>query len=699
MKNIESKMSTCKIHNIRFYNLKPRAISCICYEKSSKKLALSRDAGKDEEKFIASIEIWNVAHSIFVEEATYYPDHSIEAMIWINKNRLLTTGLSGSIVEFDLNLKVKNETTVTGGAAWCFDINPEKTKLAVGTEEGYINIFSISDDSLIYERIFDKQKGRILCLKWNNTGDMLYTGSSDTIRVWNFSSGHAIHKMTTSRKQIKKETVVWCLGVTNDNHIVSGDSRGVLSIWDPISGTLIESHETHTGDILALAICQNENIIYCAGVDPVIRSYSKYFKSTSSTTVNKVTPRWVKGIERRVHTHEVRALIDVDGKLYSAGVDGYLAQSSYPPKTLSKYPPLLPSKSVIVCPKSRCVVLRHVDYFELWKLGVPTKDTVSPGMFHSLETGPMKLLELHTSSDESITSFAVSNNSKIIVYSTRNHMRVFNFEVVDGEAQLLRNNETDKLLNNVNQMLFSPNNKLFVALTNDHDGSKISVFSVAKKRLNPTGFFYTAKHKLENISLLCFSPDNKYLACSSRDGRIVIYIVDEKFSTESPDWWSLPHYPCPVTAMAIQPHTSNLVAIYSDHKIIEYNITMKQYTEFSNNLQKRISTHWLSRPFPVTNITFDPNNENIIICHDNSTVYVIHKDTELIPDNKPLKLRKHSNGEDENYSENVMKVVKKYKHLVHLEWLSDGEMVAVEVDPISIIEKLPPTLKQKYFHM
>lgn len=43
MKNIiESKMSTCKIHNIRFYNLKPRAISCICYEKSSKKLALSR---------------------------------------------------------------------------------------------------------------------------------------------------------------------------------------------------------------------------------------------------------------------------------------------------------------------------------------------------------------------------------------------------------------------------------------------------------------------------------------------------------------------------------------------------------------------------------------------------------------------------------------------------------------------------------
>ena len=35
-------MSTCRIHNVRFYNLVPKAVTCLCYDQDSKKLALSR---------------------------------------------------------------------------------------------------------------------------------------------------------------------------------------------------------------------------------------------------------------------------------------------------------------------------------------------------------------------------------------------------------------------------------------------------------------------------------------------------------------------------------------------------------------------------------------------------------------------------------------------------------------------------------
>ncbi|KZC09523.1 PREDICTED: cirhin [Dufourea novaeangliae] len=685
-------MSTCKIHNIRFYNLEPRSVTCLSYESKTRKLALARNDN--------SIEVWNVGNAPFVEcTIAGKPENSIESILWIG-SRLFSTGLHGMIPEYDLTtLSVKNEVAVTGGAAWCMDVNQKKSCLAIGTEDGYINTFTVTSDALIYERIFDKQKGRILCIKWDNTGEMIYTGSTDTIRVWSAISGHAIHKMTTSRKEAKKETIIWCLAVTDDNVIVSGDSRGCLSFWDPHMGTLIESHESHSADVLAVTLSQDMNIVYCAGVDPVVRSFCKIItKSTGK-------PQWVKGIERKLHAHDVRALVDADGKLYSAGVDGYLAQSSYPPKVLVKYPPLLQPPCATVCRKSRCILLRYTNFLELWRLGSTAKvspESVHPGMFHQLEEEPMKLLQLKTKGDENIISCAINKDSKTIVYSTDSHVRVFNFDVVDGDAQLSRN-DFDIPSSRIQKMLFSPNGKLFLTINNEKKKNTVTLYKVEKKHLRQLGSFHTNREFIVHVGLACFSPDSKYFVCADRDGRIAIYNVSEAVSTDAPAVWCLPKYSCAPTAMAVQQDTLNLVVVYSDHKIVEYNIQQRQYTNFSNNLQSRLPKQWLARSFPITNIIFDPRNENIIIMHDDSTVYVINKSNEL-PE-KEAKIPKRENGEiteDSNsilssQSQQAFQVLKKYKHLVYLNWLNDEEMVAVEVNPISLSEKLPPTLKQKWF--
>jgi len=102
-------------------------------------------------------------------------------------------------------------------------------------------------------------------------------------------------------------------------------------------------------------------------------------------------------------------------------------------------------------------------------------------------------------------------------------------------------------------------------------------------------------------------------------------------------------------------------------QIVEYNIPTKSYTEFSNNLQNRLSKQWLARPFPITNIIFDPRNENIIIMQDDSSVYIINKNSEL--SDKETKILKRENGEsaeDSNsisssQSQHTFQVVKKYK--------------------------------------
>ncbi|XP_043480548.1 U3 small nucleolar RNA-associated protein 4 homolog [Leptopilina heterotoma] len=682
-------MSTCRIHNVRFYNLEPKAVTCLCYGQDNKKLALSRDDN--------TIEIWHVENAPFIlATIPGNADYSIEAILWIG-SRLFSTGLRGMIVEYDLiKLASKYEVAVTGGAAWCMDVNRSKTRMAIGTEDGYINTFFITPDSLLYERIFDKQKGRILCLKWDNSGDMIFTGSSDTVRVWNSTTGHAIHKMTTSRKEAKKETIVWCLEVTDENTIVSGDSRGVICIWDPNIGTLIESYESHTADILALTMSNDMNMFYCAGVDPVIRIFSK--------VISKGRTQWVRGTERRLHVHDVRAVIEANGKLYSAGVDGYLAQSSYPPKFLVKYPPLLQPPCVTVCKKSRCILLRYSNFLELWRLGESKiSDFVPVGTLHQLTEEPVKLLTLKTKDDENIVTCAVNKTSKIIVYSTDSHLRIFNFDVVDGNASLCRN-DTDIPLNKVQKILFSPDSKRIVTIDNDGKNT-VRFYDIEKKsRLRYFGEFQTDSEFIHRVGLVCFSPDKKYLICND-ESRIVIYHVDGDLTRESLKPWSLPKYSCPVTAMAVQEDTLNLVVVYADHKIIEYSISSRKYTEFSKSLQDCLPLQWLSRPFPITNIIFSPKNENVIIMHDDTSVFVLNKKNEL-PNNK-VKIAKLENGDsrdDSNsglgtQSHHMFQIVKKYKHLVHLDWLNDEEMVAVEVNPISLTEKLPPTLKQKSFGM
>lgn len=70
---------------------------------------------------------------------------------------------------------------VTSGPAWCLAIGGERRDcawcnspsadceartLAVGTEEGFVCLFSLTKEGLEYARVFDRQEGRILCLAW-----------------------------------------------------------------------------------------------------------------------------------------------------------------------------------------------------------------------------------------------------------------------------------------------------------------------------------------------------------------------------------------------------------------------------------------------------------------------------------------------------------------------------------------------------
>lgn len=116
-------------------------------------------------------------------------NNSIEGLVWC-RDQLFSISLDGFLVEYDLNeLKYKNKLTVTGQSAYCIDVTNCNSQIAVGTDQGYINIFSVHDE-VLFDKFMDKQEGKILCLKYHPNGKFIVSGSLDFIRIWNVSTGN-----------------------------------------------------------------------------------------------------------------------------------------------------------------------------------------------------------------------------------------------------------------------------------------------------------------------------------------------------------------------------------------------------------------------------------------------------------------------------------------------------------------------------
>lgn len=134
-----------------------------------------------------------------------------------------------------------------------------------------------------------------------------------------------------------------------------------------------------------------------------------------------------------------------------------------------------------------------------------------------------------------------------------------------------------------------------------------------------------------------------------------------------------------------------LVQIFEYH-LEEMRFTCSSITKYVDNS----ATH------AVNNIVLDPNNESIIMLHNDTYLYVLAK-TYPARAVKASRLQiKRDNNEaiaDAEVAELKLLVHKHYEHFVHLSRLSaaGGELVAVGVNPVTLIEQLPSAMRQKRY--
>ncbi|XP_021181537.3 U3 small nucleolar RNA-associated protein 4 homolog [Helicoverpa armigera] len=702
-----------KVHRVRYYNAKPQPINCVSFNKTSKHIAVARGD--------ASIEIWDLSYAPYlIKFIPGVENGSVEALGWVN-DRLLSTGLGGALIEWDLDkLCLKTTVLLTGYAAWCLDVNPDNTLVAVGTEQGYVNLYSVENDEITYNKLFDKQEGRILCCKFNNTGNVLVTGSINTIRVWNVATGHAISRMSVTRRG--REVIVWCLGILSDNTIVSGDSLGRLIFWDGTLGDQIESYSTHKADILSIAVSDDEKSLFCSGVDPVIMNFIKVNKNSGKQS----EAQWVKNVQRNIHEHDVRGLVIHGEKLISIGVDGYLTFSSYPPKWVMRLPPMIPAPRSSICSRKKLLLLRYSNLLEVWKLGSyatnnsgnvlvtninteldsqidsqtenndleqdSTIDIINKAKAENtqkqslrLTDKPVKLLSVQTKGKKQIRCCQLSPTGELVVYSTATDIRLFKLETDDEQSNV----SLSKVLINglpaggCERVAFTEDSNMLLV----HSAGVLHVLQVdTEAGATPVQTITLDKYLKGKTLLHLFiskrSPNGVvYLVVADTQGSIAVWTQNAK---KFEFYVSLPKYQCVPSALTVDSQQENLIVTYVDQKIVEYELQEKRFSSWPGSA---LPPAWLSRKSAVSCVAAHPSRDAVVF-QDETSLWIMEKTAQEA--SEPVAKRKSKPG-----SKNVALRIVPIKYLADFHWLDTDEAVTLEVLPENIVSQLPPIAATK----
>lgn len=597
------------------------------------------------------------------------PDNTIEAISWAG-TRLFTVGLSGDgLKEWDIKTMIpKRQMLLTGEKGICMDYNKATETLAVGTEEGIINIFDVSDDDLQYVRVLDRQDHRIICCKFNDAGDKLVSGSLDAVKIWNIQTGQVIHKMSTGRADPNQETIVWCVDILNDFTVVSGDSRGKVIFWDGSMGTQIDYVHASQADIMCLSVSEDRKSFFCSGVEQILRKYTLVKISRAGSEVDQ----WVRCVKKsKIHTHDVLSMVTIGNEqMISGGVDGFLSFASQDLKHFEKAGPFLQRPFAEVAEKSRLMLLKYVNYLEVWKLAdakelIDERDnekdnadqlfnegddvlkaiveTKKANKLYRINEFPEKFLELRSKNDEMIVSCAISSDGHWIAYSTMSSIRLFRFEVIENEKPKMKLIKTaPEEFAPCTNLIFSMDSSTLITVNNE---GQCSVFALDSEEIVHKESFNISEHHSDLVHLVAVSSCSKYLVMASLCNNVTVWNLKRNKWTHAS---TLPKYSCPVTSMNISSNQPVLILSFSDNKLLEYNLD-GFFIQFAAKLQPKSSIV----DSAVTNTCSDPRNPDAIIFSRNNAIHVLEKNSEEVSSKKSKTVKKLST----NFN---VKVVKTY---------------------------------------
>eukprot|EP00928_Gymnodinium_smaydae_P007530 TRINITY_DN1269_c2_g3_i1.p1 TRINITY_DN1269_c2_g3~~TRINITY_DN1269_c2_g3_i1.p1 ORF type:complete len:800 (+),score=144.93 TRINITY_DN1269_c2_g3_i1:57-2402(+) len=254
-----------------------------------------------------AIELWDTRTWHLRRSSPGFERRSFRGFVWVpgaaedEPWRLLSAGLHTEVTEWDTqSLKSVVSVASGGGAVWA--LCAAAGQLFVACDDGSVRVFTYDGGmgELHYRRRYAVGTERILsvALGGEDSGFLFAGGADGRITKWSARGGACEAKMQLERPAGGGEALVWSLAGLGERELASGDSLGLVLIWDTVSCTVLHRLVQHQADVLALAPTMH-GLLLSSGVDAKVSSFCRQ---------NDAEQRWSFRDASHAHSHDVRAL-------------------------------------------------------------------------------------------------------------------------------------------------------------------------------------------------------------------------------------------------------------------------------------------------------------------------------------------------------------------------------------------------------
>ena len=565
-------------------------------------------------------------------------------------------------------------------------------------------MFDILCSRVSFTKILYHQESRVLSLAWHENGEYLVIGGMDSaLKIIHVCSAICTQRITLN-KYNTISTLLWDVKFI-DECIVTGNSHGEVQMWDFKRGTLLNTFNHHSADVLTLTIPPRDNpssIVFASGVDSMIVRLSKILAEVDDIAER----RWVLSGKIRPHQHDVFSLhLSSTGMLASGGVDGELVitNANHLSQAYVKYqrfPSLIPHCKLVK--KGNVFLFQDISTLSLWHISHRSSsscavsnsiDGTTKGIkahiprlpespLSNVESylelpAPICLLELKAKPPHNFLSSAISCDGCLIAVSNVMEMWIYHLNVVKRQVLLLAN-----LPHSSSAMLFTQfERKLFLGTTTE--GLKYVSF-------NGHVYVHTI-HKEAGIKHFELNSDGRYLAALTRHWEVKLFdVVTGTFIVKLPKLQSLPLV---FTFDLARPELILFVGGNSRAMFI-YNIT-DETLRCLGKVQRGVENTLyegrtkFSHPIYILPISFE---ENLFSVYDNDCVLLCRLSCESVKNLQPQ--QKHLSVQLVNSKTHVLCVDSFC--WPSSETRSQG-LIIVEMSQKDILRVLPPTLYRKRY--
>lgn len=494
--------------------------------------------------------------------------------------RLFSAGLHGEVAEWDLSsMVVRNAADAAGGAVWA--ICALRHNLLVASEDGSVRAFTVGAG---VDEIFQSKRivvGPTRCLSIAAFGkDNFFVGSNDgKITKWSLSTSTCEARMLVE-KSGQEETFIWSLVCLGDHGIASGDSLGVVTIWDPVMCVVLHRFVHHQADVLTLSTSMDGNVLISAGIDGAISTYCRLSNSD----------QWFFRNSDAGHTHDIRATaldIAANGRkqILSGSISGQLfvhalrlgaAVKKTKPQKCGGFSPCF--QRAAIAEDSRLVMCQSDSHLELHYIQPPSApmEAAPKGVAAwagAAEVWPSRLPEpqllvrhslARAADGHHLTSSAITKDGRFFACSDLSGTRLFHLNISELEVRRERQFPESVLGVVARALLFCSESLLIMAGWESH---RLHVVDVQKLKATATFSEHSAP-----VTLLASA--GEWLASGDVSGRVHLYNLDSMRHQVRVPAGSSQEFP---TALSFDTAGKNLIIALSTHKVLIYDIEAQTF--------------------------------------------------------------------------------------------------------------------------